>query len=139
MSETQDTFRDSKPTLARFIERIGIFTFLGLIASLILLAVAIMVTLRGSEIEIFVQEATPIPIDFGEVGVSAAVAIPDYSPNGTETDLSRSTYFQTNRSDNQNYQAINYVVQPLGTEYLRSLKPIKLNQKLCCGPMRIGS
>ena len=113
MSEIQDNFRDSKPAFARFIERIGIFTFLGLIASLVLLAVAIMVTLRGSEIELFVQEATPIPIDFGEVGVSAAVAIPDYSPNGAEEDLSRSTYFQTNRSDNQSYQAINYVVQPL--------------------------
>jgi len=113
VSEPQELSRDTKPGLTRFIERIGIFTFLGLIASLVFLAVALMVTFRSADIQVFVPEATSIPIDFGDAGAESVFAIPEYSPGGAGEEMSRSTFFQTNRTDNHSYQAIDYVVQPL--------------------------
>jgi LysM repeat protein len=113
VSEPQEGLRVSESPIARFVNRMGIFTFLGLIASLVLLAVAILVTFRGSETIIFSSGPTSIPIDFGEAGNENDVAIPEYTLAGSEDNVSRSTYFQTNRSDSGGYQAVDYIVQPL--------------------------
>jgi hypothetical protein len=113
VSDSQNEGRGSESALSRFVNQLGIFTFLGLIASVILFAVAIIATIREPGKPIFASEPTSIPIDFGEAHTNNDVAVPEFSPGGSEDDLSRSTYFQTNRTDNGIYQAIEYVVQDL--------------------------
>ena len=113
MSESQENLRVSESMFSRLINRMGIFTFLGLIGSIILLIAAILVTIREPGDEMFASEPTSIPIDFGEAHTNDDVAVPEYTSGNSAEDLSRSTYYQTSRTDNGIYQAVKYSVQDL--------------------------
>ena len=79
MSDSQKDLRVSGSIFSRIINGMGIFTFLGLIASIILLVIAIVVTFREPGTPIFASQPTSIPIDFGEAHSNDDVAIPQWS------------------------------------------------------------
>ncbi|MFN2145242.1 MAG: LysM peptidoglycan-binding domain-containing protein, partial [Anaerolineales bacterium] len=113
MSNSPKQLKISESKLPGFIDQMGIFTFLGLIASIIFMIAAILITFRGQAAAAFVPEPTEIPIDFGEAHTVNEVSVPSFSVNGDSQSVSRSTYYQTNRSDNSAYQVEDYTVQDL--------------------------
>jgi LysM repeat protein len=113
VADSTKSLKVSNQKLPGFINQMGIFTFLGLIASVIFLVFAILTTFREPAAAVFVPEPTEIPINFGEAHNKNEVAVPAYSANGDTQTVMRSAYFQTSRSDNTAYQAIDYTVQSL--------------------------
>lgn len=105
---TPDLSSVPTPKIVAWVTREGPGAFLAWVVAGILVVAAVMVGLRQLDPAAFAPAPTSIPVDIGNSLDSLPVS--QLIPPSTEEDIGRAAVFQTARTDNSSFEAIDYTV-----------------------------